>query len=96
MNRPEFERVMATLRERIAGLPDDQRAELERLAEETCARHDEISRDSLRAHRAAERLELGFERMRAACEGLAKAASDARAALDRAPGPGARPAPGVN
>lgn len=96
MNRPEFERAMASLRARIGELPEAQRGELERLAEETAARHDEIHRSSLHAHRAVERLELGFERLQAACDRLAKVAEDARATLERARRLGVRPAPGVN
>jgi hypothetical protein len=96
MNRPEFERALASLRERIGELPEPRRAELERLAEETALRHEEISRHSLQAHRAVERLELGFERLRVACDRLAKVAIEARERLERARALGAGPSPGVN
>lgn len=84
MNRPEFETALARMRERIAELPEAQRPELSRLADETAARHDAISRSSLRAHRAAEQLELRLEQLDGACRRLAGLAAETRRTLARA------------
>lgn len=96
MTRPEFERELARLRERIAGLPEAQRAELERLAVETLERHEQIARSSLAAQRAAERLELGHQQLREACDRIAALAERARDTLERVRTQGVRPAPGLN
>jgi hypothetical protein len=96
MTRPEFEHALALLRERIRALPEPQRTELERLAEETLARHEDITRTSLQARGALEHLELSFERLRGACERLAQRAGDAREALARASRRSAVPSPGMN
>lgn len=96
MTRPDFERSMAALRERIAELPAEQRAELERLADETVARDSDIRRNSLQAHRALERLELSWERLQDACTRLDRVTADARDAMERLRTRGVRPAPGVN
>jgi len=92
MNRPEFDRQLARLRESIATLPADQRESLERLALETLARHEAIARASLRGHRAAERLELSLARLHEACDRLAALATRAGAGLARTRGAG----PGLN
>ena len=81
MNRPEFERQLATLRERITTLPLEQRGEMETLVVETAFRHASISHHSLRATRAAERLELAHERLGDACRRLAGLAERLRDAL---------------
>jgi hypothetical protein len=95
MNRPEFERQMATLRERIAELPVEQRAALEALAQETAERHDQIRRSSLDSFRALERLELAFERFGDACQRLVGIAGDAQLTLERVRAM-QRPEPGRN
>lgn len=95
MNRPEFEKQLAILRERIAELPAEQRESLERLALETVARHEEISRSSLQGHRAVERLELAFEQFRDAVTRLVALAHAAREAL-ASPPPIAPTEPGLN
>jgi hypothetical protein len=83
MNRPDFERTMADLRSRIATLPAAERPALEALAAETERRHHAITRDSLRAHAACERLELHFEQLGEALRRLDRAAREARAGLAR-------------
>lgn len=93
MNRPEFERELARLREQIAGLPAEQRQALEALAVETAERHEQIRRSALDGHRAVERLEMAFEHLDQACERLRERALELRDALARSPG---RPEPGLN
>ncbi len=93
MNRPEFERELARLREQIADLPASQREALEALARETAERHEQIRRSALEGHRAVERLEMAFEHLDQACTRLRERALDLRDALARSPG---RPEPGLN
>ena len=85
MTRQEFERQMARLRARIADLPPARREALEEMARETLTRHEEIRHASLLGVRAAERLELAFERLGEACRRLAELANGARQPLERSP-----------
>lgn len=84
MTRPEFDRTMADIRARIAELPENERAALEEMAEETVRRHEDIVRNSFQSSRALERLELAWERMDTACRRLATLAEEARDTLARA------------
>lgn len=95
MTRPEFDRTIAEIRARIAELPENERAALEELAEETIRRHDDIVRNSFQGSRAIERLELAWERMDVACRRLTALAEEARRTFERSQAL-PPPAPGLN
>ena len=83
MNRPEFDAHIARLRDRIAALPEADRAPLDALVAETIERHDGIVRSSLQAHRSLERLELAQELLVGACVRVRRLAEEARAVIER-------------